>query len=232
MDEDGGWPDTIPVTPEIAREVIDEVRRHVPDGWRLMPIGGTYVGLGGFGDVESTTKDVDLVACVASGDRAGIPAYEDVLGFAEEHSQHVRGRKDHTSVKFVLPTEPGPAEIEIVRGRATGQGGYFVSRSILEETLDIAEERDGLLWPPVEALAFLKAWAAHDKQKLVDAGKDARGYHADRREQFLDDVQTLLDALLDEGQRPDASVLERLFDRTGGEREAAVREILVRTGWL
>jgi hypothetical protein len=84
----------------------------------------------------------------------------------------------------------------------------------------------------VEALAFLKAWAAHDKQKLVDAGKDARGYHADRREQFLDDVRILLDELLDDGVRPGETVFERLFERTGGEREAAVREILIETGWL
>jgi hypothetical protein len=232
MPEEADWPDTIPVTPEVAREVVGELQRLLAEDWRLMPIGGTYLGLGGFGDIASTTKDVDLVATVDPGEGASIPDYEDVLAFAREHSEHVQGRKDHTCVKFVLDTEAGPAEIEIVRGRSTGQGGYFVSRGILEETLEIAEEKDGLLWPPVEALAFLKAWAAHDKQKLVDAGKDARGYHADRREQFLDDVRILLDELLDDGVRPGETVFERLFERTGGEREAAVREILIETGWL
>lgn len=232
MPDVGDWPETIPVTPEVAREVIDEVQRHLPDDWRLMPIGGTYLGLGDFGDPASTTKDIDLVACIGTPDGARIPSYEDVLSLAREHGEHVQGRKDHTSVKFTLSTEAGLAEVEIVRGRATGQGGYFVSRGILEETLRLADPRNGLLWPPVEALAFLKAWAAHDKRKLVDAGKDARGYHAERREQFLDDVRTLLDELLDEGRRPDEAILERLFERTGGEREEAVRRILVDTGWL
>lgn len=235
MPEDD-WPDTIPVTREIAREVIGEVigevQRQMPDHWRLMPIGGTYLGLGGFGDAASTTKDIDLVACFTLDGEAAIPTYEDVIAFARATSEHVRGRKDYTSVKFALPTEAGLAEVEIVRGRPTGRGGYFVSRAILEETIQMSTQQDGLIWPPVEALAFLKAWAVHDKTKLVDAGKDARGHHASRREQFLDDVQTLLEDLLDEGERPDEELLEQLFERTGGEREAAVREILADTGWL
>lgn len=231
VDEDE-WPETIPVTPEVAREVIDEVQRHLPEDWKLMPIGGTYLGMGGFGGGPSTTKDIDLVASVGASDGAKIPAYEDVHAFAHEHGEHARGRKDHTSVKFTVSTEVGLAEVEIVRGRATGQGGYFVSRAVLEQTLRLADPRDGLLWPPVEALAFLKAWAAHDKQKLVDAGKDARGYHAERRDQFLDDVRTILDELLDEGKRPDEGILEQLFERTGGKREQAVREILAGSGWL
>lgn len=232
MGKSTDWPDTIPLTPGIARDVIDEVDRQLPEGWQLMPIGGTYVGLAGFDQGADTTKGIDLVATARVDNEAKIPAYEAVLAFAHGHSHHVQGRKDHTSVKFVLSTAHGPAEAEIIRGRAIGQGGYFVSRSILEEVLSLSEERNGLLWPPIEALAFLKAWAAHDKQKLIDAGKDARGYHAERNEAFLHDVRMLLDDLLDEGRQPEAAVFEQLFNRTGGEREKAVRKILVRLGWL
>jgi hypothetical protein len=84
----------------------------------------------------------------------------------------------------------------------------------------------------VEALAFLEVWAAHDKQKLVDAGKDARGYHAQRREQFLNDVEIPLDELLDEG-KPAGNVDPLAALRAaGGEREVAVREIRTLEGWL
>jgi len=122
---DDDWPDTIPITPEVAGEVVHEVNRHLPDGWRLMPIGGTYLGLGGFSDVASTTKDVDLVATITTDGNAAIPEYEDVFAFANEHSDHVRGRRDHTSVAFVFEAEAeaGPADVEFVRGRATRQAG-------------------------------------------------------------------------------------------------------------
>lgn len=92
---------------------------------------------------------------------------------------------------------------------------------------------EGPTWScPPEALAFLKAWAAHVKKKLVDAGKDGRGYHATRRDGFLADVHDLLEDLLDGGRRPDEQMFEPLFGATGGQREIAVRRILEDTGWL
>lgn len=77
----------------------------------------------------------------------------------------------------------------------------------------------------------MKAWAATDKQKLVDAGKDARGYHARRREAFLRDVQRLREAIQDAGRKPEKKILEALFRATGGEREQAVRKVLSDRHW-
>lgn len=231
MSDTEGAPTPITVTPALAREVVEELGRKAPDDWRLMPVGGTLMGLTGLGDAQ-TTKDVDIVLVVLDGDSAVIPEYEAVLAFATRLSEHVDGRKDHTAVQLLLATDTGPVKVELVRGRSSGMGGYFVSRSVLEAAATLAIDRGAYLELPPEALAFLKAWAAHDKQKLVDAGKDGRGYHATRRDGFLADVHDLLEDLLDGGRRPDEQTFEPLFGATGGQREVAVRRILEDAGWL
>lgn len=191
---------TIPVTPEVTRRVLDRLISRLPDGWRLMPIGGTEMAIAD--DAAATTKDVDVVLVTLDGDRATIPDYRDLVTFANQLSGTVQTRKDHTAVKLVLSTDAGPVTLELIRGRTPGQGGYFVSRSVLETAATLATDDDGVLRLPTEALAFLKAWAASDKQKLVDAGKDPRGYHAGRREAFLADVQRLRQAVADAGGSP------------------------------
>lgn len=192
----------ITVTPQVAREVMKELRRNAPERWRLMPIGGTLMGLRGLGDAN-TTKDVDVVLVALQGRDLIVPTYEEVRSFAEGITTNVEGRKDQTAVVVVLSTDHGRVRVEFIRGRSPGKGGYFVSRSVLEEAAsELAREQDGYLELPVEALAFLKAWAAHDKQKLVDAGKDGSGYHASRREAFVDDVRRLLDDVLDNSIEP------------------------------
>lgn len=224
--------ETVPVTPEVAEQVLDRLRDAAPAGWRLMPIGGTEMAT--VAGTEETTKDVDVVVVTLHDGTAEIPPYDDLADFARELSNApdaVETRRDHTSVKFRLSTDAGPVTVEFVRGRTSGTGGYFVSRSVLEKAATLATDSDGTLVLPAEALAFLKAWAAHDKQKLVDADKDARGYHADRRDAFLEDVQRLREAIQDADEEPDAEVIEALFSATGGEREEAVRRILADRNW-
>lgn len=224
--------ETVPVTPDVAERILGRIRERAPEGWRLMPIGGTEMAT--VAGPNETTKDVDVVVVTLQDEAAEIPPYEELADFARELSDApdlVETRKDHTSVKFRLPTEAGPATVEFVRGRTPGTGGYFVSRSVLEKAATLATDAGGTLRLPVEALAFLKAWAAWDKQKLVDAGKDARGYHAGRRQAFLEDVQRLREAVQDAGEEPDGDVLEAMFSATGGEREEAVRRILADRGW-
>lgn len=221
--------DTVPVTPEVTRRVLDRLRARLPDGWRSMPIGGTEMAT--VGDADETTKDIDVVIVTLHEDTATIPDYDKLVAFAHALSETVETRKDHTSVKLVLSTDAGPVILEFIRGRTPGQGGYFVSRSVLETAATLATEDDGVLRLPTEALAFLKAWAASDKQKLVDAGKDPRGYHAGRREAFLADVQRLRQAVADAGREPDPEILEALFAATGGKREDAVRRILAERQW-
>lgn len=220
---------TVPVTPEVANRVLERLRGTLPETWRLMPIGGTEMAT--LDDRGETTKDLDVVIVTLTDDQATIPAYEELVAFADGLSETVQTRKDHTSIKLRLATDAGPVRLEIVRGRTPGQGGYFVTRTVLETAATLANEDDGLLRLPIEALAFLKAWAANDKQKLVDAGKDARGYHAGRRDAFLDDVQRLRQALADLEREPVPDVLEALFSATGGERERAVRRILRERQW-
>lgn len=194
-----------------------------------MPIGGTEMAT--VDDAGETTKDIDVVIVTCHDDAATIPDYDELVAFANRLSDTVETRKDHTSVKLRLASDAGPVTLEIVRGRTPGKGGYFVSRSVLEAAASLATNEGGILRIPPEALAFLKAWAAHDKQKLVDAGKDARGYHAGRREAFLDDVRRLRRALADADQEPDPDRFRPLFAATGGQREEAVRRVLAENGW-
>lgn len=221
--------DTVPVTPEVARRVLNRLRGRLPEGWRLMPIGGTEMAT--VDDADETTKDIDVVIVTLHAEEATIPAYDELVAFANQLSDTVQTRKDHTSVKLVLATDAGPVLLEFVRGRTPGQGGYFVSRSVLEKAATLAVDDEGVLRLPAEALAFLKAWAANDKQKLVDAGKDARGYHAQRRDAFLDDVRRLRQAIADADREPDPELLKALFTATGGQREEAVRRILAERQW-
>lgn len=224
--------ETVPVTPDIADQVLDRLEDAAPADWRLMPIGGTEMAT--VAGTNATTKDVDVVVVTLQADTAEIPPYEELADFALELSDApdaVETRKDHTSVKFRLSTDAGTVTVEFVRGRTPGTGGYFVSRSVLEKAATLATDSDGTLVLPVEALAFLKAWAAWDKQKLVDAEKDSHGYHADRRDAFLDDVQRLREAVQDEGEEPDPEIIEAMFTATGGERETAVRRILAERHW-
>lgn len=221
--------ETVPVTRETAERVLARLRDRLPEGWRLMPIGGTEMAA--LEEQGATTKDVDVVIVTARDGEFAIPAYDELVAFAERLAGDVETRKDHTGVRFALPTDAGPVTVEFVRGRTPGKGGYFVSRSVLETAAELATETEGILRPPIEALAFLKAWAAHDKAKLVEAGKDARGYHANRRDAFLEDVRRLRQAMADAGREPDAGRFETLFAATGGQRETAVRDILEDRAW-
>lgn len=221
--------DTVPVTPEVAERVLSRLQDALPSGWRSMPIGGTEMAtLAAEGE---TTKDVDVVIVAIHDGRAAIPEYDELVDLARDLAEEVETRKDHTCVRFPLATDAGLVTVEFVRGRTPGKGGYFVSRTVLETAAELAVDQEGILRPPIEVLVFLKAWAAKDKEKLVEAGKDTRGYHARRRDAFLEDVQRLRRALADADREPDRQRFETMFSATGGEREEAVRRILGERAW-
>lgn len=223
--------ETVAVTPEIAQRVVGLLVDGCPPGWAVTPIGGTEMAT--LGNEHGTTKDVDVVIVTIQDGKASIPEYDQLVEFAGEFAEDVETRKDHTCVRFPLSTDAGAVRVEFVRGRTPGKGGYFVSRTVLETAAELAtEEEECILRLPIEALAFLKAWAASDKAKLVDAGKDGHGYHAQRRDAFLDDVQRLRGFLSDRDREPDPHRFETLFSATGGQREQALRRILEDRGWL
>lgn len=221
--------DDVRVDPDTAREVLRAIVDVLPEGWALMPIGGTR--LGEITDRPVATKDVDVVPVERDEGVLRVPPYDAVVDLAETLSDHVQGRKDHTSVKARIHTRVGPVPVELIRGRQPGKGGYFVSRNVLERCAEIAEERGRVLDLPVEGLAFLKAWAVHDKRKLVDAGKDARGYHTRRADAFRQDVRDLLAAIVDVGREPDMDVIDALFEVSGDARTEAIGAILADAGW-
>lgn len=153
----------------VAEEVLSHVLDALPEGWTVMPIGGTRMAE--IGDRVVATKDVDLVPTVTIDNRPKVPPYDDVVALAEDLSDRVDGRKDHTSVKAHVPVRDGTVPVEFIRGRQPGKGGYFVSRNVLERCAEIARKEGRVRHLSLEGLAYLKAWAVHDKLKLVDAGR-------------------------------------------------------------
>lgn len=217
------------VSPAMARRVLDAVAAKLPPEWVLMPIGGTWMGLAGHAG-DTTTKDVDIVVLVADGPRYAIPDMKDVVTVAREIGTVVDERKDHTSVVVSREEEEGFVTVELVRGRAVS-GGYFVTQRVLKTAAATAARRGRTLELPPEALAFLKAWAANDKEKLVASGRDERGYHAGRLAVFKDDVARIRNLLRAEGRLPDDAVFAKLHEACGKDRQKAIRRLLEEGGW-
>ncbi|MBI4393535.1 MAG: hypothetical protein HY556_07040 [Euryarchaeota archaeon] len=223
--------DTAPVSAAGAEKILAKIVGVLPDGWTLMPIGGTLMPRLGL-TTRTVTKDVDLVVLALRDGVYVVPEVEALVAVARRValSDDIHVRKDHDVVEFVVEVEGAPAKVEFVRGRGP-KGGYFVRRNILETAAKLAKRHDRILDLPPEALAFLKAWAAHDKEKLVLKEKDKRGYHAQRATQFRADVGAILHGTLDAGHRPHAEIIRRLLDACGAERRKAIETILQDSGW-
>jgi len=176
-----------------------------------------------------TTKDEDVVLLVVQGGEFRVAAVPVVESLVRQLGATPIVRKDQTSVNCQLTTASGTFFVEFVRGRRGGHG-YFISRAVLEATAALSSREGKKLTPPLEALAFLKAWAAVDKGKLVSSGRDARGYHAGRERAFKDDVSSIRAQLL-EARQPDAAVFEMLLAACSVDRAKAVREVLREGGW-
>ncbi|MFA5862033.1 MAG: hypothetical protein WDA16_10105 [Candidatus Thermoplasmatota archaeon] len=221
----------LPVTPDVAERIVKDIVRALGPGWAIMPLGGTAMGR--LSARPAATKDIDLVVVLVSEAGAKIPDFDALVKIAHQLAKDkstIRPRSDHTSVELAYSTTAGPVKLELIRGRGA-QGGYFVTRRVLEAAISQSTLRDGVFEMPPEALAFLKAWGAHDKMKLVAAGKDERGYHADRERGFRRDVETIRRDMLDRGQVPRASVQRAMLDACGPDRQKAIGRILREAGW-
>lgn len=220
------------MTPQLAERIIRQALRELGPGWAVMPIGGTAMGRLPSGR-SVATKDIDLVAVVMTEGNAKIPDFEALVTIATKlagPNGEVRPRKDHTSVEITFPTDAGRVKLELIRGRGA-QGGYFVTRRVLEVAIKYSAPREGVLDMPPDALAFLKAWAEHDQAKLIAAGKDERGFHARRKEGFRRDVETIRADMLQRGTAPRSEIMTAMLDACGKERREAISAILRETGW-
>lgn len=222
--------DTVTVTPKLAADVVKELQRKLGEGWRVMPIGGTRMGeiVGG----TFTTKDIDIVLVVIDGKRLRVPSLKQLEDVGKSMGEIVAIRENSTSVKIRVQTSAGPVLLELIRGMSPGKGGYFPTTKIFGACASVAKERGGRLELPREALAFLKAWAANDKEKRVAAGKDAKGYHAIRLEAFKRDVRVLLTEILDAGGTPDAKLVAELIAACPKQRAKDIRRIMSAEGWI
>lgn len=217
---------------DAAERIVREIARKLGPDARVMPIGGTAMGLLQ-ARVSGTTKDVDLVVVLAQGDAAKIPPYEEIVRIAArlvDDPAKIQLRADQTSVMLPYASELGVVKLELVCGRGAS-GGYFVKRRVLEGLVPHAGLVEGVYRLPLEALAFLKAWAATDKAKLVKAGKDERGYHAGRERAFRREVADILDVLRKRGKPPDMKTLDAILALAGKDREKAIREVMRDAGW-
>lgn len=219
---------TDPLSARAHRGVVGRIRGALPEGCRIMVIGGGSMMDAGVGRVI-TTKDEDVVLLLVEAAEARVADVPVVEALVRALGAEPEVRKDQTGVRCVLHTDEGRFLLEFVRGRKAG-GGYFVSRAVLERVASHGADDGQVLEPPLEGLAFLKAWAAVDKAKLVRAEKDPHGYHAARERAFRDDVAAVLRRVL-ESRQVEGAVVADLLGACGKERARAVRAVLVSAGW-
>lgn len=219
---------TDPVTPTAHAAIVEVISAALPPGSFIMVIGGGLMMASGMRHVV-TTKDEDIVLLLVEGGRPKVAEVSTVQKLIRELGGEPYVRKDQTSVNFRLETPDGTFLVEFVRGRRGGHG-YFVSRAVLEAIAGLSRREGRVRTPPLEALAFLKAWAAVDKAKLVRSGRDGRGYHAGRERAFREDVDAIRRRIL-ETRQPDGQVFQALLAVCSADRARAVRQILLETGW-
>lgn len=227
-------PRGVPLTPDLSIRLLRDLVKALGDEYRLMPIGGTRMDL----DVlrpGGTTKDVDIVLVVTSGGKRTVPTLDDVLKIASSLPGVLgaaKANKEGSVVRVLVQTSAGPVEVEIIRGKTPGKGGYFISRNMIEAVAKTGIDKDGQILIPLDALAFLKAWAAYDQEKLIQRTKDPNGKHARRKADFERDTVKILDALLNKDRTPNPSMLKALMDSCENkQRRAAIRKTLQNAGW-
>jgi hypothetical protein len=216
------------LTAAAHRDLIAQIAAQLPPDTAIMAIGGGSMLESGIRRVL-TTKDEDVVLLLVEGRQPRVAEVETVVALIRSLGAAPSVHKDQTSVGCVLSAPHGRYLVEFIRGRKAG-GGYFVSRALLERVAAMSAVDGRVLAPPLEALAFLKAWAAVDKAKLVRAGKDDRGYHASRERAFRDDVASILSRIL-ERRQVDAGRVDGLLSCCGRDRARAVRAVLDDAGW-
>jgi hypothetical protein len=221
---------TIPVDRAGAKKALAEVLRRLPAGWSIMPIGALGM-IQVLDDDAQRTKDVGLVAFLVVAEGFQIPSASVLVELAKTLSDSVELRKDQTCVTLMLDLEEGRVKVELVRGRNPASGGFFVTRRVLEACAKMATPRGNLLELPGEGLAFLKAWAATDQDKLIESGRDANGFHRARAAAFRQDVANIALSFLDRGKPPPRREIEKLLGSCPAERRARIEIVLRSAGW-
>jgi hypothetical protein len=221
---------TIPLDRAVLGTIVRRVLDHLPTGWSVMPIG-SLAAVPLTPDRGQPTKDADFVPLALVDGELRIPSVNDVEGVARRLSDRVDVRKDQTAVQAFVALEAGRAKVEFVRGRNNASGGYFVTRRLLLACAATATREGALLRLPPESRAILKAWAATDQDKLMEAGKDRTGYHRARAAGFRQDVSFLLRSVLDRAKQPQAQIIAKLLQACPVSRRARVADVLRTAGW-
>lgn len=177
------------------------------------------------------TKDVDLVPFLLVDQKLKIPSTNVLLEFAKTLSDSVEVKKDQTNVTVLLPLEAGRVKVELIRGRNPASGGYFVTRRVLEACASISTAKGNVLELPPEGLAVLKAWAATDQDKLIEAKRDPRGFHAARAAAFRQDVAKIGRSFLDQGKPPPTRRMAELLASCPAGRRERIEAVLKAAGW-
>jgi hypothetical protein len=219
---------TDPVTPAAHAAIVQAISAKLPPDSFIMVIGGGLMMAAGMRHIL-TTKDEDVVLLLVEGGQPKVAKVAAVERIVRAIGGEPFVRKDQTSVNCRLETPAGTFLVEFVRGRRGGHG-YFVSRAVLEAIAELSRRDGRVLTPPLEALAFLKAWAAVDKAKLVRSGRDGRGYHAGRALAFRADVKAVRRRILEERQVDDG-VISALLSVCSDARAQSVRQVFLETGW-
>jgi hypothetical protein len=186
--------------------ILDYIRARTPPTYRILILGNA--AMQALRVPAVMTRDFDASMHGPTGEQ---PSWDDLLEIARSIDPDCEPANDHATILLRIPTPSGVAEIDLIRGRS--RPGRFLTKDFLELVAFLAEPLDDkTLLPRAEALAVMKAWAAHDQHS-----RGRRG----RRDQYLRDLDALRDAVVAQGDSFEQRMLARLLERVRPARSRA-----------
>ncbi len=174
------------------RAILDAIAHAARDeGCLVAPVGSVYFLL--TGSPRMATKDVDAVV----HDENMQPPRLDVLRrIAARLSMFGTATTTQDgAVVQVRSSLDAPAEIELIRGRGKGKGGFF-PRGLLVAAAKEAKRDGNVLLYPIEYVLVLKADAAIDREDRAQRDPERAELHERRANAFRADVMIGVNAAL------------------------------------
>ena len=204
------------------RRVLDTIAQAAKEeGCLVAPVGSVYFLLAG--TPRATTKDVDAVV---HGEDLQLPSV-DVLKRIAARLGPSSTTTDGAVVQ-VRSTTSTPAEIELIRGRSRGKGGFF-PRELLVEAAKRAVREGNILLYPIEYVLVLKADGAVDREDRARRDTARAAEHERRANAFRSDVFSEVNAALLAGRLSHENLVSAMKHIKASRRDR-VRQLLVAAG--
>lgn len=179
-----------------------------------------------------TTKDVDVSLILVADDRDvasqdAVREFLTRLGVKEE-----RPVEDGSWFKVFLEVDGQKVQVDVIRGKSRDPpASQFIDRKLLQNVVRNATEAgSGVFLPSLTDLIVMKAWAAVDKQRLVDRNEDA-ARNATLSAKYRGDVRDYTEVAL-ERDLLDTARIDALIQEMADHRAPQVHKVLQDEGAL